>query len=137
MYKFLPAVAATVMARLLLVPVDGAAQQPSLLDVPAALAVEAAQAAIAACAERGHRTTVVVLNADGVLRAMVRGDGAQASAFDSARMKAFTVVNLGVMRGVPSTLELSRQLGAVGPQLASVGYLLVGGGAAIKRGDVV
>jgi uncharacterized protein GlcG (DUF336 family) len=128
------AVAAVVVMNLLAAPNSKA--QP--LDVPAALAVEAAQAAVAACLEKGYHTTAVVVGAEGVPRAMVRGDGAQASAFDSARMKAYTIVNLGVMRGIPTTLELSKQLGAAAPLLAGVpGFLLVGGGVALKRGDVV
>jgi uncharacterized protein GlcG (DUF336 family) len=134
---FRAALAAVVVAYPLLAPGQGGAQPPQALDVPAALAVEAAQVAVAACAERGYHATAVVVSADGVLRAMVRGDGAQAAAFDSARMKAYTVVNLGVMRGIPTTLELVQKLGVAAPLLANVpGFLMVGGGA-IKRGDVI
>ena len=44
--------------------------------IPAALAVEAATEAVDACAKQGYRETAVVVDADGVTIAAVRGDGA-------------------------------------------------------------
>jgi hypothetical protein len=44
--------------------------------IPAALATEAASETIAACAKQGYRETAVVLDADGAVITVVRGDGA-------------------------------------------------------------
>jgi hypothetical protein len=44
--------------------------------IPAALAVEAADETVAACARQGYRETAVVLDADGAIIVALRGDGA-------------------------------------------------------------
>jgi hypothetical protein len=43
--------------------------------IPAALAFEAASETVAACAKQGYRETAVVLDADGAIIAVLRGDG--------------------------------------------------------------
>src|SRR3974377_1493470 len=58
--------------------------------IPAALAVEAATEAVAACAKQGYRETAVVVDADGITIAAVRGDGAGSHTLDSAHDKAYT-----------------------------------------------
>jgi hypothetical protein len=51
--------------------------------IPAALAVEAANETVAACAKQGYRETAVVLDADGAIIAAVRGDGAGIHTLDA------------------------------------------------------
>jgi uncharacterized protein GlcG (DUF336 family) len=61
--------------------------------IPAALAVEAASETVAACAKQGYSETTVVLDADGAIIAVVRGDGAGIHTIDSAHDKAYTSVS--------------------------------------------
>ena len=56
--------------------------------IPAALAVEAANETVAACAKQGYRETAVVLDADGAIIVALRGDGAGIHTLDSAHDKA-------------------------------------------------
>ena len=61
--------------------------------IPAALAVEAANETVAACARQGYRETAVVLDADGAIIAALRGDGAGIHTLDSAHDKVYTAVS--------------------------------------------
>ena len=58
----------------------------------AALAVEAASETVATCAKQGYHETAQVVDADGVVIATMRGDGAGAGAFtlDNPLYKAYT-----------------------------------------------
>ena len=61
--------------------------------IPAALAVEAANETVVACAKQGYRETAVVLDADGAIIVALRGDGAGIHTLDSAHDKAYTAVS--------------------------------------------
>jgi len=61
--------------------------------IPAALADEAASETVAACARQSYRETAVVLDADGAVIAVLRGDGAGIHTLDSAHDKAYTSVS--------------------------------------------
>jgi len=61
--------------------------------IPAALAVEAANETVAACAKQGYRETAVVLDADGAIIVALRGDSAGIHTLDSAHDKAYTSVS--------------------------------------------
>lgn len=65
---------------------------PPILAVPAELAVEAAQAAVAACTTNGYRTTAVVVDSSGAVRVVISGDGANPRTIDIATRKAFTAI---------------------------------------------
>src|SRR5215471_511153 len=67
-----------------------AAQVLTTHRIPAALALEAVSAAVDACAKQGYAETAVLVDADGVRQALLRGDGAGAHSLDSASYKAFT-----------------------------------------------
>ena len=60
----------------------------SFQDLPVektlALAVEAAQAALAACTQQGHRVSVAVVDRAGLVRALICGDGAGPHTLDSS-----------------------------------------------------
>jgi uncharacterized protein GlcG (DUF336 family) len=61
--------------------------------LPSALAVEAASETVSACAKQGFHETAVVVDADGVIIATLRGDGTGAHTLDSAYDKAYTAIS--------------------------------------------
>ena len=63
-----------------------------------ALASEAAAAAVASCAKQGYKVTASIIDADGVVQAMLRGDGASMTTLGAARDKAYTAIMLGAPR---------------------------------------
>ena len=67
-----------------------AAQTLTTHRIPAALALEAVGAAVDACAKQGYAETAVLVDADGVRQALLRGDWAGAHSLDSASYKAYT-----------------------------------------------
>lgn len=99
--------------------------------ISAALANEAVGAAVAACAAQGYRETAVVVDADGVTQAVLRGDGTGAHTLDSAHDKAFTSASFKT-----DTLAIASR--AAEPLFSKLPHLLlVGGGVAIKAGDEI
>jgi uncharacterized protein GlcG (DUF336 family) len=104
--------------------------------LPRELAVEAAQAAIAACEQQGYRVSVAVVDRSGLVRALIRGDGAAPHTLDSSSRKAYTSASLR-----RSTVELAK-LVSENPATAGLRdindkVLLLGGGLPIKAGDEV
>src|SRR6516165_2050921 len=94
--------------------------------LPAALAVEAAQAAIAACKTQGYAISVAVVDRTGDLKLLLVGDGAGALTPSLSRRKAYTAA----MRRVPSG-EIAKQVavpGAFNPTLYDRQLVAVGGG---------
>src|SRR5215469_9486094 len=77
--------------------------------LPAALAVEAAQAAMAACKAQGYAISIAVVDRTGNLKLLLVGDGAGALTPSLSRRKAYTAA----MRGV-STVELAKQVAVPG-----------------------
>jgi uncharacterized protein GlcG (DUF336 family) len=103
--------------------------------IPAALAGEAAGEAVAACASQGYRETAVVVDADGAVIAVLRGDGAGIHTIDSAHDKAYTAVSFKT-----DTLALAdRAKGedSIAPLAKLPHVMFFGGGVAIKLGDEV
>jgi uncharacterized protein GlcG (DUF336 family) len=103
--------------------------------LPAALAVEAAQAAMAACKAQGYTISVAVVNRTGDLKLLLVGDGAGALTPSLSRRKAYTAA----MRRVPSG-EIAKQVavpGAFNPTLYDRQLVAVGGGVPIKVGDEI
>lgn len=103
--------------------------------IAAGLAAEAMAAAVEACAARGHRVTAAVVDRSGMLRALLRADGAgphtvaaaRAKAYTAASMRAPTTQILETMRTNPGALRT--------PDIE--GFLVVGGGMPIRAGDEV
>jgi len=77
--------------------------------LPAALAVEAAQAAMAACKAQGYTISVAVVDRTGDLKLHLIGDGAGALTPSLSRRKAYTAA----MRRVSSG-ELAKQVAVPG-----------------------
>jgi uncharacterized protein GlcG (DUF336 family) len=101
--------------------------------LPAALAVEAATETVAACAKLGYHETAQVVDADGVVIATIRGDGAGAFTLDSAYYKAYTAASFKA-----DTLALAERAkgeDSIAPLSKLPHVMFFGGGAPIKLGD--
>jgi uncharacterized protein GlcG (DUF336 family) len=102
--------------------------------LPAELASTVAREVVASCAKQGYAETAVVVDADGVRQAMLRGDRAGSHTLDSANDKAYTAASFKAdtaalverAKTVPGFSALFTQL----PHL-----MLFGGGVVIKVGD--
>jgi uncharacterized protein GlcG (DUF336 family) len=95
-------------------------------------ALEAATTAISSCEADGHRVVAIVLNTEGNIQVYLRGDGATAYAIDSARMKAYTLANLGPIRDTLTSGGLASSIlssGNANPQLSNIPHMLLVGGA--------
>ena len=116
----------------------GAADElPKESVLPSSLAVKAVQAAVEFCKKDGYRVTASVVDRGGVLRAMVRFDGAGPHTVESSRKKAFTAASLK-----RPTSELA-ELMAKTPTLQALRdmdrhILILGGGLPIEiNGEMV
>jgi uncharacterized protein GlcG (DUF336 family) len=104
--------------------------------IPAQLASQAVAEAVAKCAEQGYAETAVLVDADGVRQAVLRGDRAGSHTLDSAFDKAYTAASfkndttalVERAKTAPGFANLFTQL----PRL-----ILFGGGVVIKSGDEV
>jgi uncharacterized protein GlcG (DUF336 family) len=103
--------------------------------IPAALALEAVGAAVAACAQQGYSETAVLVDADGVRQAVLRGDRAGAHTLDSAYDKAYTAASF---KSDTSALVERAKTVPIAPLLAKLpNLLLFGGGLVIKIDDEI
>jgi uncharacterized protein GlcG (DUF336 family) len=125
------------LAFVVLLPITAGAQ--GLLPthrIPAELAGQAVAEAVASCAKQGYAETAVLVDADGVRQAVLRGDRAGSHTLDSAYDKAYTAASFKMdtnalferFKTVPGFSNLFTQL----PHL-----MLFGGGIVIKAGDEV
>lgn len=118
-------------------PAASAADElPREAVLPLAMATKAAAAALEKCRQDGHRVTVAVVDRAGVLKALVRGDGAGPHTTDSSTKKAYTAASLR-----RSTAELA-DLVAKTPTAEGLHYmndkiLVLGGGLPIEIGGEV
>jgi uncharacterized protein GlcG (DUF336 family) len=101
----------------------------------AALASEAVNAAVAACAKQGYKVTAAIVDADGVEQAVLRGDGATMTALKAARDKAYTAFMLGAPRNEDSSGAIARRIGANASAggLAKLPHILLLQGALVIR----
>jgi uncharacterized protein GlcG (DUF336 family) len=103
--------------------------------IPAALALEAVGEAVAVCAKQGYAETAVVVDADGVRQALLRGDRAGTHTLDSAADKAYTAASF---KADTSALVERAKTVPIAPILAKLpNLLLFGGGVLIKFHDEV
>lgn len=103
--------------------------------IPASLAVEAATESVAACARQGYHESAVVLDADGQIIAVLRGDGAGIHTIDSAHDKAYTA---GSFRN--DTLALAARAkgeDSIAPLAKLPHVMFIGGGVVIKLNEEV
>jgi uncharacterized protein GlcG (DUF336 family) len=104
--------------------------------IPAALAAEAVIEAVTHCANQGYAETAVLVDADGVTQAVLRGDRVGSHSLDSAHDKAYTAATFKT-----DTLALVERT-KTAPGFASLftqipHLILFGGGVVIKVGDEV
>jgi hypothetical protein len=79
-----------------------AQELPTQNLLPLALAQEAAFAGVSSCAANGFRKSVAVVDADGIARVTMRGDGAGAHTLNGAFRKAYTAAAVDrTRRGEP------------------------------------
>ncbi len=116
---------------------------PSYYQLPVDLAVEAATIAVQTCQKDGYNVTATIVNRDGLVQAVVRGNNATPHTIQMSHDKAYTVITLGPILKVDSTQAIA---GKMTPAPLPVGSLplpsnpLYGvnystGGLAIKVGD--
>jgi len=103
--------------------------------IPAALALEAASETVAACARQGYHESAVVLDADGVTIAALRGDGAGVHTLDSAHDKAYTAVSF--RNDTLALAERAKGEDSIAPLAKLPHVMFFGGGVVIKLGDEI
>jgi len=112
------------------------AELPKQAYLPLDIAASAASAAIKKCAEDGYHVSVAVVDRSGVLRILLRTDGAGPHTVHSSFRKAYTAASLG-----RSTQELAAMIKEK-PELQGLRdmdseILILGGGLPIKIEDDV
>lgn len=116
---------------------SAAAQElPSEKTLPLALASEAAAEAIAACERQGYRVSAAVVDRAGLIKVLMKGDGAGPHTLDSSTRKAYTSASL---RHPTSELValIQSNPAAAGLRDMNENILILGGGLPIKAGDEV
>ena len=102
----------------------------------AGLASEAVIEAVASCGRQGYNETVVLVDADGVRQAVLRGDHAGSHTLDSANDKAYTAATFKAdTSALVERTKTAPGFAALFTQLPHL--LLFGGGIVIKMGDEV
>lgn len=105
--------------------------QQTSLGTP--LAIELAQAAVAACSTEGYNVAAAVTDRSGVLLAFVRAENAGAHTANASTAKAFTSAS---SRAPTSTMaeNVAKNAGAAG--LVDIpGFLVLAGGVPVKAGS--
>ena len=103
--------------------------------IPASLALEAVNEAVAACAKQGYRETATLLDADGATIAALRGDGAGIHTLDSAHDKAYTSVSF--RNDTLALAERAKGEDSIAPLAKLPHVIFIGGGVVIKLNDEV
>ena len=134
-----PYVRGSVMAILALALGARSAGAATLLDqkvLPLSLATQAAQAAVAACRQKGFHISVAVTDQDGLVRVLQRDDAAGPHTLDSSVKKAYTAASLGVPTGVLTKILIEHP-DATGLRDMNNRILIMQGGLPIKAGTEV
>lgn len=126
----------TVLAVALGANAAGAAALLSQKVLPLSLATEAAQAAVAACRQKGFHISAAVTDQDGLVRALLRDDAAGPHTLDSSVKKAYTAASLGMSTGVLTKIMLEHP-DAIGLRDMNNKILVMQGGLPIKAGGEV
>ena len=116
----------------------GQARAQGLLQtnrISADLANQAVTAVVAKCASQGYAETAVLVDADGVQQAVLRGNRAGAHTLDSAFAKAYTSASFKT--DTTALVERSKTVPVLANLFKLPHLLLLGGGIAIKVGDEV
>ncbi len=120
----------------LLLPAAASAQLLSTRRIPAEAANQAVAEAVASCAKQGYNETAVLVDADGVRQAVLRGDRAGSHTLDSAFDKAYTAASFKA--DTSALFERAKTAPGFANLFTQVPHLiLLGGGIVIKVGDEV
>ena len=127
---------ATAFVMLMPYTVPASDELPKESVLPLSLAGKAIQASLDACKKDGYKVSVSVVDRAGVLRAMVRADGAGSHTVDSSKKKAYTAASLR-----RPTTELAELINKV-PTLEALReindqVLMLGGGLPIEIGGEI
>jgi uncharacterized protein GlcG (DUF336 family) len=95
------------------------------------LALDLAKGALENCRAKGYRVSVTVVNAEGLMKAFVRDDGAGPHTIDLSKKKAYTAATQRNLSG-----EVAKQWGNIPPP-AIDGIVALAGGVPIKAGNEV
>ena len=102
----------------------------------AALAGEAVAAAVSSCASQGYGETAVLVDADGVRQAVLRGDRVGSHSLDSANDKAYTAASFKA--DTSALVERAKTVPGFAALFTQIPHLvLFGGGVVIKLGNEV
>lgn len=128
-FLVLPALAVT------LIPSIAGAQLLTKHRIPSALAAQAVNAAVSACASKGYKVTVVLVDAGGVQQAFLRGDDAALQTVELAFDKAYTSV--ATLLDTRTFAERAAQ-GQPSVAVSRLPHMVASqGGVVIKSGDEV
>lgn len=113
-----------------------AKELPKQPVLPLALAYKAALAAVEQCKKEGYQVSAAVVDRSGVVKALLRSDGAGAHTIDSSRRKAYTAASLR-----EATQKFAKLI-AKKPEIQALrdmneSILILGGGFPIKIADEV
>jgi uncharacterized protein GlcG (DUF336 family) len=105
-------------------------------DLPYAVALTIAQAAVESCVAKGYAESAVVVDRDGETIVAIRGDNAQPYTMENARRKAYTAANFRI-----PTAEYAKRYADNNPvvhqQVTLPNIIAIPGGLPIKLGDEV
>ncbi|WP_206522821.1 heme-binding protein [Mesorhizobium sp. M7A.F.Ca.US.006.01.1.1] len=102
-------------------------------NISLATATELAQKGVKACSSKGYNVSVAVVDRAGVLRSLMRADGAGPHTVGAAQAKAFTAAS---GRALTSAMAKTVQENPGAAGLVDIpGYLVLAGGVPIKIGD--
>jgi uncharacterized protein GlcG (DUF336 family) len=102
----------------------------------AAMAGAIVSEAVASCARQGYAETAVVVDADGVQQALLRGDRAGSHSLNSANDKAYTAASF--KSDTAALVERAKTAPGFAALFTQLPHLMLfGGGVVIKVGDEV
>ena len=104
--------------------------------LPLSLATRAAQAAVAACTQKGFHISVAVTDRAGLVRVLLRDDQAGPHTLDSSVKKAYTATSMGLSTGVLTKI-VAEHSDAAGLKNMNEKILIMQGGLPIKAGGEV
>lgn len=113
-----------------------AEELPRQAVLPLESAHKAVRAAVNQCQKDGYQVSAAIVDRSGVVKALLRADGAGAHTVDSSRRKAYTAASLG-----QATQKLARLI-AEKPEIQALrdmneSILILGGGFPIKIGGEI
>ena len=116
-------------------PADGVLTRHEL---SAAMAQKIAAVAVLECRRLGFRTTISVVDASGMLKALVRDDGTAPHTVDLSKAKAYTAVTLANRFATTMAFATARNSTLGSPMSNIEGVVAIGGGIPVRyRGEVI